>query len=31
VHDVGHPPFGHAGEKVLDTAMRQYGLYFDHN
>lgn len=31
VHDVGHPPFGHAGEKVLDTAMRQYGFYFDHN
>src|SRR5262249_14869729 len=31
VHDVGHPPFGHAGEKVLDAAMRRYGLYFDHN
>jgi dGTPase len=31
VHDIGHPPFGHAGEKVLDTAMRQHGLYFDHN
>src|SRR6476469_9864994 len=31
VHDVGHPPFGHAGEKVLDTVMRQHGLSFDHN
>jgi dGTPase len=31
VHDVGHPPFGHAGEKVLDTVMRQHGFSFDHN
>jgi len=31
VHDVGHPPFGHAGEKTLDTAMRAHGLSFDHN
>jgi dGTPase len=31
VHDVGHPPFGHAGEKALDAAMAQHGLYFDHN
>ncbi len=30
-HDLGHPPFGHAGEKALDTAMRQHGLSFDHN
>jgi dGTPase len=30
-HDVGHPPFGHAGEKALDAAMRQQGLFFDHN
>ena len=31
VHDIGHPPFGHAGEKALDLAMRQHGLFFDHN
>ena len=31
VHDVGHPPFGHAGEKVLDGLMREHGLSFDHN
>jgi dGTPase len=31
VHDLGHPPFGHAGEKALDTAMRARGLFFDHN
>jgi dGTPase len=31
VHDLGHPPFGHAGEKVLDAAMRAHGLFFDHN
>jgi dGTPase len=31
VHDLGHPPFGHAGEKALDAAMRNHGLSFDHN
>ncbi|MGH9771165.1 MAG: deoxyguanosinetriphosphate triphosphohydrolase [Candidatus Acidiferrales bacterium] len=31
VHDIGHPPFGHAGEKQLDALMRRHGDYFDHN
>jgi dGTPase len=31
VHDLGHPPFGHAGEKALDAAMRSHGLSFEHN
>ncbi len=31
VHDVGHPPFGHAGEEVLDELMREHGERFDHN
>ena len=31
VHDIGHPPFGHAGEKALNAAMRDHGLSFDHN
>src|ERR1700730_9647882 len=31
VHDLGHPPFGHSGEKALDAAMRAHGLFFDHN
>jgi dGTPase len=31
VHDIGHPPFGHAGEKALDAAMRRHGFFFDHN
>jgi dGTPase len=31
VHDVGHPPFGHTGEAILDALMRRYGDRFDHN
>ena len=29
-HDLGHPPFGHAGEETLDRLMKEHGG-FDHN
>lgn len=31
VHDIGHPPFGHAGERKLDELMRAHRGYFNHN
>src|SRR6201987_247255 len=31
VHDIGHPPFGHAGEARLNELMWEYGDGFDHN
>jgi dGTPase len=30
-HDIGHPPFAHAGEKEMDRQMRRFGSGFEHN
>src|SRR4030081_721861 len=30
-HDIGHPPFAHAGEAELNRQMQRFGDSFDHN
>jgi len=30
-HDIGHPPFSHAGESALNSQMRRFGAAFEHN
>lgn len=30
-HDLGHTPFGHKGEEVLDNIVQEYGRRFFHN
>lgn len=30
-HDLGHTPFGHAGEEAMNECMEKYGKTFEHN
>jgi len=30
-HDIGHPPFSHEGEKILNQLMKEHGSGFEHN
>ncbi len=30
-HDLGHTPFGHAGEHAMNLCMQEHGLHFEHN
>lgn len=30
-HDLGHTPFGHAGESTLNEIMQKFGRHFEHN
>lgn len=31
VHDLGHTPFGHAGEEAMNELLHRHGGYFEHN